>query len=1340
MGKRIPLLLLCLQSIFGFYLPTLSQPPGEAFKKLASLPLQTPQAASLSKYVEYPVSYYNGLAQISIPIYEVVSGDISVPITLSYHGGGIKVAEEASWVGLGWTLNAGGIITHDVKGGNDEVGHNHTFNQVLPYAQPNDYVESPFAISKTGCQGVYTNAGNFWNCNDLKSFTNTYRTDGEQDMYAYNFGNYSGKFFSGNGQFIDVSHNNIQFTLLSGSGFTAVTPDGFKYEFLAIDKSWSYPSENAVNTAYYLTKITSPKGKTVTFQYKSFNQLIDVNGTSWNNQYPNLNSAWGPEETVMQPPALTESFANYTILSGSSPAQAGVPANATGLHQQYSSTTSTNLYLDKINFGLGWVDFIKSPRADLYGVKLDAVNISRGSLVKSIPFTYDYFVCNIGDDDMYDYNKVGLFLNQPVDGRVLAYPPSFRNRRLKLLSVATDASPHSFEYYEGDSYNLPYKTSFAQDYWGYYNGKRGNSSLIPDYNVYSQQRELVPELSTWQGANRNPDDNYIRAGSLKRIVYPTGGFSQFTYEMNEFSNLSPQQMNVYRHAEYGGVDAGAGTKKFYFTISANTYCDISGGLFCNGMLDMNSSSYDCGCGYFCSGGSPDALYAVIEKVDPSSHDVIQTYPHWQFDIVNNDVRNTGGYINKTNQLFAPGTYCITVNYPDNHNPPGDIPNNRRAELYVKFYELVPNQNKNKAIGAGLRVSSIKSFDPVAMQMLERKFAYSGGKIMRYPVFNADARQQYTYTYYPPDGPTIFYTTDCRFHYLYSTPAFPLSTSANGSLIGYDAVTETLLGPSSIGKTTYEYKNRPDNATTQPDVYMPGTPTTGFLDNGFLQRVAVYDKNNNLIKETLNTQLTALSATYWPFKCRWFVECDNPQLCDYNNHVEFCFYPLQVGKILNRTTTVKDYANRTSLSAVTEFAYNSNGLLNQESRTASDGSTLTTNYTYASDYTGVSSGWIKDLKDRNMIGIPLEIYKKRNGLVTGGSFTTYLSHDNIVNPDKVYQIETVSPQAIASTTPDGIIPAELIPAGTVTYDPSGNLVQSRAENNLYTSYLWGYNKAYPVAKVVGADYATVDALVDNGTVNPAVLANPYSSDASMRQELSNLRTALAGSKALVTTYTYLPLVGISSQTDEKGLTTYFSYDSHNRLAVIKDHRNNILKQYEYYYAAGLKNIANSLFYNQETTKIFSKQCPPDAFGRLQIGTDVPYTVPAGKYVGLTQQAADEAALAEINANGQANANALSDCYLYGGPPELTSVENGPGTTLTVRYKCPFFADYYCYLFIQDVATGMYVGNGTAPITLSRGQTVYTATTIPKGKQYKFWLQAQGSNYPSTTSPQITMLLP
>lgn len=79
----------------------------------------SPNAASLGKYGDIPVSYYTGLVNTSIPIYTISDQDIQIPISLSYHHGGIRVEEEASVVGLGWSLNAGGVITRTIRGRDD---------------------------------------------------------------------------------------------------------------------------------------------------------------------------------------------------------------------------------------------------------------------------------------------------------------------------------------------------------------------------------------------------------------------------------------------------------------------------------------------------------------------------------------------------------------------------------------------------------------------------------------------------------------------------------------------------------------------------------------------------------------------------------------------------------------------------------------------------------------------------------------------------------------------------------------------------------------------------------------------------------------------------------------------------------------------------------------------------------------------------------------------------------------------------------------------------------------------------------------------------------------------
>jgi hypothetical protein len=56
-------------------------------------------------------------------------------------------------------------------------------------------------------------------------------------------------------------------------------------------------------------------------------------------------------------------------------------------------------------------------------------------------------------------------------------------------------------------------------------------------------------------------------------------------------------------------------------------------------------------------------------------------------------------------------------------------------------------------------------------------------------------------------------------------------------------------------------------------------------------------------------------------------------------------------------------------------------------------------------------------------------------------------------------------------------------------------------------------------------------------------------------------------AMMTSYTYEPLVGMTSQTDPRGYTLIYFYDPANRLQTIKDEDGNIVEHYEYNYANG-----------------------------------------------------------------------------------------------------------------------------------------------------------------------------
>jgi hypothetical protein len=103
----------------------------------------SPEASSLGKYGEWTVSHYTGLPNISVPIYKLKQGNYELPVSLSYHAGGVKLDEVSSWVGTNWTLTAGGAITRTVVGLPDEMQG----GGFLYRNQRNNFLQSSYDLS-----------------------------------------------------------------------------------------------------------------------------------------------------------------------------------------------------------------------------------------------------------------------------------------------------------------------------------------------------------------------------------------------------------------------------------------------------------------------------------------------------------------------------------------------------------------------------------------------------------------------------------------------------------------------------------------------------------------------------------------------------------------------------------------------------------------------------------------------------------------------------------------------------------------------------------------------------------------------------------------------------------------------------------------------------------------------------------------------------------------------------------------------------------------------------------------------------------------------------------------
>jgi hypothetical protein len=147
-----------------------------------------PTTASLGNFGNIPTDLNAGVATVSIPVVELKGRQLSVPVSLNYRTTGVRVNEMASWVGLGWVLNAGGTITRTVRGLPDESlkGYHSTLAanaiRVLHGRQTESCREG---------QGFNYSSG----LSDTCTMVLTGQVDTEPDVFSYNFAGYSGTIF-----------------------------------------------------------------------------------------------------------------------------------------------------------------------------------------------------------------------------------------------------------------------------------------------------------------------------------------------------------------------------------------------------------------------------------------------------------------------------------------------------------------------------------------------------------------------------------------------------------------------------------------------------------------------------------------------------------------------------------------------------------------------------------------------------------------------------------------------------------------------------------------------------------------------------------------------------------------------------------------------------------------------------------------------------------------------------------------------------------------------------------------------------------------------------------------
>lgn len=185
---------------------------------------KTPAVGAMQQAIDVPVSHFTGSGSFAIPLHTARSKDITVPITIVYQAGGIKVDQDATMVGLGWEFKGGGMISRTVRGNPDEglitkiwkdtivtVVGTRRDTTIRYHSKVEEYVDMK---GKHG--GFYVDNGNSLDIPVLSTVMQQHNdaikngqvpspsdmdwtfyglNDASPDLFYYDFGNYSGKFF-----------------------------------------------------------------------------------------------------------------------------------------------------------------------------------------------------------------------------------------------------------------------------------------------------------------------------------------------------------------------------------------------------------------------------------------------------------------------------------------------------------------------------------------------------------------------------------------------------------------------------------------------------------------------------------------------------------------------------------------------------------------------------------------------------------------------------------------------------------------------------------------------------------------------------------------------------------------------------------------------------------------------------------------------------------------------------------------------------------------------------------------------------------------------------------------
>ncbi|MBD3903566.1 hypothetical protein NAL32_00695 [Chryseobacterium sp. Ch-15] len=1085
-----------------------------------------PTANNLMKFEEIPVSYYTGVPNIDIPIYTIPSDKIQIPVILSYHVLSAKPDDISSEVGLGWSLIAGGTIARTVKGLPDEA-----IKDNLGSGRQGIGIYIDEFSNHPNYNGYYRNhIATYLNilANNGSPFTDSYfrktgfeagvfnRYDGQYDVYQYNFLGYTGRFIikknSANGfEVIKLDINNLKITSEHNNkyepvSFTIIDEQGKEYIFNIVEKT---------QRSFMVDKVS---------------QLSD-----------------SPEASIGQIDEYNSAFHLSSVKNAGGYELASFEYNL----PQEVNTSSTSITNNSPVYNPQIEDYIKQqidaylpPKSQIYTT--NSLNKTRTLKRVTIPGSGKIDFIYTGNDPNLGFTTVPVILSEilikdyseKIVEKVLlsqqiSYTPilATERKRMKLTGVTHKnilnnvLSEYKLNYYPSANLNS------IKDGWGYASCYNGYSCLYSDV--------------------------------LQSITYPTGGKTEFSFEPNTFSyagqspGLTLPLISNYEQNpnnwiwEDGGVsfDKFKEPQKFMFKIDSEQ--DVN---FTYSMASIPGSDWRL------------ELYWGNGQITSS-------VPDYYLGTLYNGITTPQGTVKIH---LPPGHYYARL---DTDDAGAMFQTFNYVSVTASYKEYKTSGIEKFLYGGGFSINTIKYLDHSGALIKQKNFSYrdpsdnmqsSGALVYPYPVLNYDdgfiTKLWYANSFFWNE----FINYNNLFRVKSSVNLLPV-LKTKGSDVGYEYVT---VFETDKGKTINKYTS--PRAFPNSEIINTLPPFLPIIDEdykrGNLIKEEIKDNNNVLLREkSLNYSTRAENII------TGLVFRTSPQevyLSQYDTYEDFLYFkqncgstftgikcsyiestplfPVQysvettnISKVNYTGSETKEFFNgqQNSFNKTTEQTiYNTIDLPVKSNTTYPDNSSTETSYRYAHEKNNTK------LINANIIGTPLEIENKKN-------------NKTITKVETLYNdITHYLPTSIISHYLNNVAQTEVT---YDQYDSKGNLQQYTTKDGIVTSIIWGYSSTQPIAKVTGVSYS-----VASGLATEIIAASDADINVSTEQNLIDkldlFRKESALQNAQISTYTYDPLIGVTSITPPSGIREIYKYDSANRLENIKDINGKLLKEFKYNY--------------------------------------------------------------------------------------------------------------------------------------------------------------------------------